>query len=111
MENVCALLGYTLISNWNVLHYNESHCNIMATETAMDHVITHIEEPYENGEVTLGAFLDSEGAFHSTSFDVITKVAKRRGLGETTCQWIHSMLVGRKVIAMLAGETLEGFVS
>ena len=83
----------------------------MATETAMDHVITHIEEPYENGEVTLGAFLDSEGAFHSTSFDVITKVAKRRGLGETTCQWIHSMLVGRKVIAMLAGETLEGFVS
>jgi hypothetical protein len=68
-----------------MLHYNESHCNIVATETALDHVITHIEEPAENGEVTLGTFLDSEGAFHSTLFDVITKVAKWHVLGETTC--------------------------
>lgn len=79
------LLGYTLICNWNVLHYNESHCNIVATETALNHVITHIEEPVQNGEVTLGAFLDSEGAYHSTSFDIITKVAKQHGLGETAC--------------------------
>jgi len=57
----------------------------VATETALDHVIIHIEEPDENGEVTLGAFLDSAGAFHSTSFDIITKVARRHGLGETTC--------------------------
>jgi hypothetical protein len=85
-ETVCAVLGYTLICKWNVLHYNESHCNLVATETALDHVITHIEKSVENGEVTLGAFLDSEGAFHSTSFDIITKVAKQHGLEETTCR-------------------------
>lgn len=84
MENVYALLGYTLICNWNMLHYNESHCNIVATETALDHVITHIEELVENGEVTLGAFLDTEGALHSTSFDVVTRVVKWHGLGVTT---------------------------
>ena len=83
----------------------------MATETAVDHVITHIEEPVQNGKITLGAFLDFEGAFHSTSFDVITKVAKWHGLGETTCRWVRSMLGGRKIIAVLAGETLEGFMS
>jgi hypothetical protein len=43
-----------------------------STETALHHVITHIEEAVENREVTLGAFLDIEGAFDSTSFDIIT---------------------------------------
>ena len=70
-----------------------------------------IQEPVENGEVALGAFVDSEGAFYSTSFDIKTKVTKRHGLGETTCWWIHSMLGSRKIVAMLAGETPEGFVS
>ena len=69
-----------------MLHYNESHCNIVATETALDHVITHIEELVENGEVTLRAFLDTEGAFHSSSFDIVTNVVKWHGLGGTTCQ-------------------------
>ena len=69
-----------------MLHYNESHCNLVATETVLDHVITHTEKSVENGAVTLGAFLDFEGAFHSTSFDIITKAAKQHGLGETTCR-------------------------
>jgi len=107
---VYALLGYTLICNWNVLHYNESHCNILTTETALDCVITHMEEPAENGEVTFGAFLNFDEAFCSTSFDVITKVAKRHGLGETTFRWICPMLGSRKIIAVLAEENLEGFV-
>jgi len=38
------------------------------TETALQHVITYIEE-----------------AFDSTSFDSITKVGKRHGLGDTVC--------------------------
>jgi len=106
-ECVCPVWKYFDCS-WNVLHYNESHCNIVATETALDHVIAHTEEPDENGEVTLGAFLDSEGAFHSTSFDIITKVAKWHGLGETTCRWIRSMLGGGKIIAVLT-ENAGGF--
>jgi hypothetical protein len=43
-------------------------------------MITHIEEAMENSEVTLGAFLDIQGALDNTQFDIITKAAKRHGL-------------------------------
>jgi hypothetical protein len=36
-----------------------------STETARHHVIARTEEAVENREVTLGAFLDIEGAFDS----------------------------------------------
>jgi hypothetical protein len=78
------------------------------TETAMHHAITHTEEAVESREVTLGAFLDIEEAFDSTSFDIITKAAKQHGLGDTICRWIGYMLGSRKITATLAGETLEG---
>jgi hypothetical protein len=57
-----------------------------STETELHHVITHIEEAVEKSEVTLGAFLDIEEAFDSTSFDIITKAAKWHGLGDTICR-------------------------
>jgi hypothetical protein len=65
----------------------------------------------ENSEITLGAFLDIEGAFDRTSFDIIKKAAKWHGLEDTICCWIGSMLGSRKITATLAGETLEGSVA
>jgi hypothetical protein len=85
-------------TNWN-LHA------IKFTETALHHVITHIEEEVENSKVTLGAFLDTEGAFDSTSFDIIIKAAKQHGLEDTICHWIGSMLGSRKITATLAGKS------
>jgi hypothetical protein len=82
-----------------------------STETALHHVIEHIEEAVKNSEVSLGNFLDIEGAFDSISFDIITKAAKQHGLGDTICCWIGSMLGSRKITATLAGETLEGSVA
>lgn len=64
-----------------------------STEIALPHVITHIEEAVENQEVTLGACLDIEGAFDSTSFDLKTKAAKQHRLGHTIClslDWLHA---------------------
>jgi hypothetical protein len=81
------------------------------TKTALHHVITHVEEAVENRKFTLGAFLDMETAFDSTSFDIITKTAKRYGLGDMSCRWIGSMLGSRKITATLVGETLEGSVA
>jgi hypothetical protein len=49
--------------------------NNQGSPLKLHHVITHIEEAVENSEVTLGAFLDIEGVFDSTSFDTITKAA------------------------------------
>jgi hypothetical protein len=65
----------------------------------------------ENREVTLGAFLDIEGVFDSTSYSIIIKAAKRHGLEDTICRWVSFMLGNRKIIATLAGETLEGSVA
>jgi hypothetical protein len=81
-----------------------------STETTLHHVITHTEEAVDNREVTLGAFLDIDGAFDSTSFG-IKKAARRHGLGDTICRRIGSMLGGRKLTATLAGETLERSVA
>jgi hypothetical protein len=81
------------------------------TETALHHVITHTDKAVENREVTLGAFLDIEGAFDSTSFYIIRKATKWHGLEDTICHWIRSMLGSRRITAMLAGETLEGSVA
>ena len=55
---------------------------LKSTETALNHVITHIEETVENRKFTLRAFLDIERAFDTTLFDIITKAAKWHGLGE-----------------------------
>jgi hypothetical protein len=54
-----------------------------STETALHHVITHIEEAVENSEVTLGALLDIEGAFDSTSSDIKQRLPN--GMGLETC--------------------------
>jgi hypothetical protein len=37
---------------------------------------------WKTGNLTLGAFLDNEGGFDSTSFDIIIEDAKRHGLGD-----------------------------
>jgi hypothetical protein len=55
----------------------------------------------ENREVTLGAFLDIEGVFDSTSHSIIIEAAKRHGLEDTICRWINFMLGNKKIIATL----------
>jgi hypothetical protein len=59
----------------------------------------------------LGAFLDIKGASDSISLDIITKAAKWRGVGNMICRWTGSILDGRKITAMLAGEILQGSVA
>jgi len=61
----------------------------------------------ENIDVTLGALLDIEGDFDSTSLYIITKAVKRHGLGDTICRWIGSMLGGKKITSSFTEETLE----
>jgi hypothetical protein len=77
-----------------------------STETALHHVITHIQNAVENSKVTIGTFLNIDGAFDST-FDIITKTAKRHRLGDMICRWVGPMLGSRKITATLAGEILE----
>jgi hypothetical protein len=58
------------------LHWYKFACRLeKSTGGALHHVIMHIEEAVENGDVTLGTFWDIEGAIDGTSFDILTEDA------------------------------------
>jgi hypothetical protein len=59
----------------------------------------------------LGAFLDFEGAFVNTSFKTIITAARERGLEESCCRWIGSMLGCRLVHVSLMGSNLTDKVT
>jgi hypothetical protein len=69
-------------------------------------VVQRLEKSLEHKEIALGAFLDIEGAFDNTSFNTIIAANRERGLEETCCRWIGSMLRCRLVHASLMGCSL-----
>jgi hypothetical protein len=69
-------------------------------------VVTCIESATEHKGIALGAFLDTEGAFDTTSSDIIIQASERHGIESTICKWICAMLESRNMIATLLGETL-----
>jgi hypothetical protein len=73
--------------------------------TALYQVVQRLEKSLEYKEVVLGAFLDIEGAFDNTSFDAIITAARKRGLEQTCCRWIRSMLEGTLVHTVLMGSS------
>lgn len=50
-----------------------------------------------NGELALGCFMDIEGAFDNTGFEVIGKAAREGRMESTTVRWIVRMRRGRTV--------------
>jgi hypothetical protein len=64
-------------------------------------VVQRLEKSLEHKEIALGAFLDIEGAFDNTSFNTIITAARERGLEETCCRWIGSMLECRLLMLPL----------
>ena len=83
----------------------------MSTDTALFQVVHRLEKSLNHKEIALGAFLDIEGAFDNTSFTAITKAARERGLEETCCRWIGSMLESRLVHTSLMGSSLTARVA
>jgi hypothetical protein len=64
----------------------------VSTETALFQVVHRVEKSLKHKHMALGAFLDIEGAFDNTSFNAMVGAARGRGLEETCCKWIKSML-------------------
>jgi hypothetical protein len=77
----------------------------MSTETALFQVVHRLEKSFKHKEIALGAFLDIYGAF-DISFHAIVKAARGRGLEETCCRWIGSMLESRFVHTSLTSSSL-----
>jgi hypothetical protein len=82
----------------------------MSTETALFQVVNRLEKSLSHKEVALGAFLNIEGAFNNTSFNAIPTAARQRGLKETCCKWVRSMLESRLVHTSLMGSSLTAQV-
>jgi hypothetical protein len=52
------------------LHLNQhTHQSGRSCETALHQLVSQIEKSLNNQEITLGAFLNTEGAFDNTSFE------------------------------------------
>jgi hypothetical protein len=82
----------------------------MSTETALFQFVHRLEKSLSHKEIALGAFLDTEAAFDNISFNAITTAARERGLVETCCRWVGSMLESRIVCTSLMGSSLTAQV-
>jgi hypothetical protein len=87
-------------------HTQHAYQTGKSTETALHNVVTRTENAIEHRDIALGTFLDTEGAFDRTSFDIIKQAAERHGTDPTICRWICAMLKNRNIKATISGETL-----
>jgi hypothetical protein len=78
-----------------------------STETSLHNVVTRIEYAIEHKDIALRAFLDIEGVFCRTSFDIIKQAAESHGIEPAICRCICAMLDSRNVNSILSGETLR----
>jgi len=54
-----------------------------SVETALHQLIVQVEKALDQQEITLGAFLDIEGAFNGTSYDTMCDAVVRHGSADT----------------------------
>ena len=93
------------------LHQNQfAYRAGISTETALYQVVHRLEKCFEHKEIALGDFLDIEGALNNTSFNAIITATRERGLEETCCRWIRSILESRLVHTSLMGSNLTAKV-
>ena len=78
----------------------------MSTETVLFQVVQSLEKFLKHKEIALGAFLAIERAFHNISFSAIITAARKRGLEETCCRWVRSILESRLVHFSIMGNSL-----
>ena len=72
-----------------------------SVETALHQLVVWVEKAPDQQEIALGAFLDIQGAFNSTSYDTMCGVLVRHGSANTIVRWIRAILEGRVAVATL----------
>lgn len=75
-----------------------------STETALHDLITYIEKNLQNKTHTLAVFIDIEGAFDNTKYDIMIKELNNRGIEKWTIEWVQAMLHSRQIQANLDGS-------
>jgi hypothetical protein len=78
---------------------------------ALHQHVVRVEKALDQQEIALGAFLDIEGAFNSTSYDTVCDALDRHGSEYTIVRWIKATLEGRVAVATLNETTLKFAIS
>lgn len=82
-----------------------------STEAALHSLIARAEKTLDQKEIGLAIFLDIEGAFDNTSFEVIVRSAERHGVHSSLTRWMYNMLKTREVTATLYDEAVTVIAS
>lgn len=75
-----------------------------STDSALHLLVAHAEDGMNNSGFSLGCFLDIEGAFDNTPFEVIEQALLEWEVDDRTRKWISSMLKNRTLTAELNGS-------
>ena len=82
-----------------------------SVETALHQLVVRVEKMLDQQEIALGAFLDIEGAFNSTSYDTMCDALVRHGSTDTIVRWIRATLEGRVAVVTLDEFSLRFAIS
>jgi len=94
------------------LHSNQHAYQVgKSVETALHQLIVRVEKAPDQQEIALGAFLDIEGTFNSTSYDTMCDALVRHGSENTIVRWIRATLEGRVAVATLNEFSLAFAIS
>jgi hypothetical protein len=85
-----------------------AHKECRSTETALHHLVSRVKRQLEMKEYAIGAFLDIEGAFDSTSIDTIKQAMNRHDVPEALVDWTENMLAERWIMVYHAERVVEG---
>ena len=82
-----------------------------STETALHSVVKYIEDAWNSKETVVGAFVDIEGAFNSTTRTAIRNALTAKGITFSIRRWIMSSLSNREVYSEWKGKLVRGKVN
>lgn len=77
------------------------------TESALHCLSNKIEKSMTNEGIAIAVFMDIEGAFDNTGFDIIEEALDSKGVKKWATQWIGQMLRTRRIKATLGEEGEE----
>jgi hypothetical protein len=75
-----------------------------STEHNLIHIFNHIADALNNGEITIGVFLDLKKAFDVCDHQILLKKLTKYGITGTPLEWFTTYLTGRTQIVDIQGH-------
>jgi len=82
-----------------------------SVETALHQLVVRVEKALDQQEISLGIFLDIEGAFNNTSYDSLCAALVRHGVDHTIVRWVKVTLEGQQATVTLGSLSRSVAVS